>query len=77
MRAQGIAQALADGPGTGAPMPGPQYTIRARDTLYSIAMAAYGAADADQGVTAIEAANPGIDPDDLQIGQAIDIPVLT
>ena len=74
--AEETAQALAGGPGTGAPTPGQQYTIRAGDTLYSIATAAYGAADADQGVTAIEAANPGIDPDDLQIGQVIYIPVL-
>jgi chitinase len=38
---------------------------------------AYGAATADQGVTAIEAANPGITPNDLQVGQEILIPVLS
>ena len=62
--------------GTGAPVPGQEYTIQAGDTLNSIAAAAYGAANADAGVTAIEAANPGIVPDDLQIGQEIMIPVL-
>jgi chitinase len=75
--AQGIAQALAGGTGTGAPTPGQPYTVQAGDTLYSIATAAYGAADAGQGVTGLEAANPGIDPDDLQIGQVIYVPVLT
>ena len=62
--------------GTGAPVPGQEYTIRSGDTLNSIATAAYGAANADAGVTAIEAANPGINPNDLQIGQEIKIPVL-
>ena len=74
--AKGIAQALAGGTGTPTPTPGQQYTIQPGDTLNNIATAAYGAANADQGVTAIEAANPGIDPDDLQIGQEIYIPVL-
>ena len=62
--------------GTGAPVPGQEYTIRSGDTLNSIAAAAYGAANADAGVAAIEAANPGIDANDLQIGQEIMIPVL-
>ena len=57
-------------------MPGQEYTIQPGDTLYSIATAAYGAASADAGVTAIENANPGINPDDLQPGQQIMIPVL-
>jgi len=78
--AEGIAQALAGGTGTPTPTPTPapgqDYTIQPGDTLYNIATAAYGAANADQGVTAIEAANPGIDPNDLQIGQQIYIPVL-
>jgi chitinase len=74
--AEGTAHALADRTGTGPPTPGRRYTIRAGDTLYSIATTAFGAADAHHGVTAIEGANPGIDPDDLQIGQVIYIPVL-
>ena len=73
--AEGIAQALAGG--TGTPTPGQECTIQPGDTLYNIATVAYGAANAGQGVTAIEAANPGIDSDDLQIGQQIYIPVLT
>lgn len=63
-------------PPSPSPVPGQEYTIQAGDTLSSIAAAAYGAANADAGVAAIEAANPGIDPDDLQIGQEIMIPVL-
>jgi len=59
-----------------SPVPGQEYTIQPGDTLYSIATAAYGAASADAGVTAIENANPGINPDDLQPGQQIMIPVL-
>ena len=58
------------------PVPGQEYTIQPGDTLNSIATAAYGAANAEQGVTAIENANPGIVPDDLQVGQEIMIPVL-
>ena len=70
--AEGTGQALAGG--TGTPAPGQEYTVQPGDTLYSIATVAYGAANAGQGVNAIEAANPGIDPDDLQIGQQIYIP---
>jgi nucleoid-associated protein YgaU len=62
--------------GTGAPVPGQEYTIQSGDTLYSIATAAYGPGNAEAGVAAIEAANPGIDPNDLQVGQEIMIPVL-
>lgn len=58
------------------PVPGQEYAIRSGDTLNAIAAAAYGPASADAGVTAIEAANPGINPNDLQIGQEIMIPVL-
>jgi phage tail protein X len=59
-----------------SPVPGQEYAIQAGDTLNSIAAAAYGAANAGAGVTAIENANPGIVPEDLQIGQEIMIPVL-
>jgi predicted chitinase len=59
-----------------SPTPGQQYTIQAGDTLFDLATAAFGAANANQGVTAIEAANPGIDPANLQIGQAISIPAV-
>jgi chitinase len=65
--AEGTAQALAGG--TGTPTPGQEYAIWPGDTPHNIATVAYGAATAGQGVTATEAANPGIDPDDLQIGQ--------
>ena len=64
------------GTGTGTPTPGQQYAIKSGDTLFSIATAAYGAANATQGVTAIEAANPGLNPTALQVGQEINIPVL-
>jgi LysM repeat protein len=62
--------------GTPTPVPGQEYTIQPGDTLYRIATAAYGAGNADEGVSAIEAANPGINPNDLQVGQEIMIPVL-
>jgi peptidoglycan DL-endopeptidase LytF len=62
--------------GASAPVPGQEYTIRAGDTLFKIATAAYGAGSANAGVTAIEAANPGINPNNLQVGQEIKIPVL-
>ena len=52
-----------------------QYTIQSGDTLYNLATAAYGEANAEVGVTLIEDANPGIIPTDLQVGQQITIPV--
>lgn len=44
------------------------YTIKAGDTLFSIAQA--------HGITlaALEAANPGVDPTKLQVGQVINLP---
>jgi hypothetical protein len=62
--------------GASAPVPGQEYTIQPGDTLFKIATAAYGASNADAGVAAIEAANPGIVPTDLEVGQEIMIPVL-
>jgi nucleoid-associated protein YgaU len=50
--------------------------IQPGDTLFKIATAAYGASNANAGVAAIEAANPGINPNNLQVGQEIKIPVL-
>ncbi len=58
------------------PTPGQKYAIKPGDTLFSIATAAYGAANATPGVTAIEMANPGINPTALQAGQEINIPIL-
>jgi len=57
-----------------APAPRSLYTIQSGDTLYSVAAAAYGQANAEAGVTEIEGANPGINPADLQIGQEINLP---
>jgi LysM repeat protein len=68
--------AFLTGTATPTPVPGQEYTIQSGDTLFSIATAAYGAGNADAGVAAIEAANPGINPNDLQVGQEIIIPVL-
>jgi chitinase len=70
----GVKIAGALGLSDALPVPGQEYTIQSGDTLFSIATAAYGAANADAGVAAIEAANPGIDPNDLQVGQQIMIP---
>jgi LysM repeat protein len=68
--------AFLTGTPTPTPVPGQEYTIQSGDTLFSIATAAYGASNANAGVTAIETANPGINPNDLQVGQQITIPVL-
>jgi Phage tail lysozyme/LysM domain len=62
--------------GAPTPVPGQEYTIQPGDTLFKIATAAYGAANANAGVAAIEADNPGIVPTNLNIGQEIMIPVL-
>ena len=53
-------------------VPGQEYTIQSGDTLFNIATAAYGASNANAGVTAIETANPGINPNNLQVGQQIE-----
>jgi N-acetylmuramoyl-L-alanine amidase len=58
------------------PTPSQPYTIQSGDTFYSIATAAYGAANADAGVAAIEQANPGVNSGNLQIGQQINLPTL-
>ncbi|MDI3270652.1 MAG: LysM domain-containing protein, partial [Bacillota bacterium] len=47
------------------------YTVQAGDTFYSLAQK-YGTT-----VAAIQAANPGVDPSKLQIGQVICIPQVT
>ena len=52
----------------GLPCPGQLYTIQAGDTLFSIAQ------KFNVTVDAIIAANPGIDPNNLRIGQVICIP---
>lgn len=49
--------------------PGFNYTIRAGDTFFKLAQR-FGTT-----VEAIQAANPGVDPNNLQIGQVICIPV--
>lgn len=60
-------------PSGGQPIPCPPgsvtYTIRSGDTLYAIAQL-YGTT-----VAAIIAANPGIDPNNLQVGRIICIPL--
>jgi len=56
-------------PPTGKPCPGGfLYVIRSGDTYYSIARR-FGTV-----VPALIAANPGVDPDNLQIGQTICVP---
>ncbi|ABR48975.1 Peptidoglycan-binding LysM [Alkaliphilus metalliredigens QYMF] len=52
-----------------APCPGVTYTIRAGDTFYSIAIR-YGVT-----VEQLRAVNPNVDPERLQIGQRICLPV--
>jgi len=55
-------------PGPGACPGGFFYTVRAGDTFFSIARR-FGTT-----VTALQAANPGVDPNRLQIGQQICVP---
>ena len=54
-----------------APKPGATYTLVKDDTFWSVAQAAYG----DGSLwTKIKQANPGVDPNDLKVGQVIKIP---
>jgi LysM repeat protein len=52
----------------GSPTVGGTYTIQAGDTFSSIA------AEIGTSVEALEAVNPGVNPDDLQVGQVINLP---
>ena len=74
--APGMLQPYSPQPGgtTGQPATAgqtPPYTIKAGDTFYSIANG-----NRDQ-INAIEAANPGVDPNNLQPGQQINMPSAT
>ena len=70
----------ADTPSTTPDRPGPRpepkrtYIVERNDTLMSIAKAVYGNPLA---FVHIERANPGIDPERLQIGQELVLPILT
>jgi LysM repeat protein len=55
-------------PSTGCPTGTTPYTIRSGDTFFSLAQRF------NTTVEAIQAANPGVDPNNLQIGQVICIP---
>jgi nucleoid-associated protein YgaU len=50
---------------------GGTYTVKKGDTLYSIAKSRYGAG---KEYTKITAANPGLSPQSLKVGQTITIP---
>ena len=50
---------------------GKTYVIKTGDTLYSISRARYGT---NARVKDIEAANPGLNPNKLQVGQKINLP---
>ncbi len=50
---------------------GGSYTVKHGDTLYSIAKSRYGSG---KEYTKIVAANPGLDPSKLRVGQTITIP---
>ncbi len=53
------------------PIGGKTYTIKQGDTFYSISRALYGS---DKRAKDIIAANPGIDPSKLKVGQVINLP---
>lgn len=50
---------------------GSTYTVQKGDTLYKIARAKYGDASA---VKKIKEANPGMNPDQIKVGQKINLP---
>jgi nucleoid-associated protein YgaU len=54
-----------------ATVTGGTYTVKKGDTLYSIAKSRYGAG---KEYTKITAANPGLSPQSLKVGQTITIP---
>ena len=67
MVGQQICIPTGGGPGP-TPCPGMMYTIRAGDTFFVLAQR-FGVT-----VAALEAANPGVNPNNLQVGQQICIP---
>ncbi|MDI6632120.1 MAG: LysM domain-containing protein [Bacillota bacterium] len=61
-------QICVPAPAPPAPCPGATYTVRAGDTFFNLARR-FGTT-----VEALIAANPGVDPDRLQVGQVICLP---
>lgn len=58
-------------PSAAAPAGGQTYTVKHGDTLYSIARAHYGDGKAYKKILA---ANPGLSPTHLKVGQVINLP---
>jgi nucleoid-associated protein YgaU len=52
-------------------VPPPTYTVQKGDTIYGIARKVFGS---DARAKDIIAANPGIDPDRIKVGQVINLP---
>jgi len=73
LRPEGIEGDVVVGPLVRPSDTGPRnsYVIQAGDTLYGIAMDKYGDA---RFIQAIEAANPGLDPNRLRVGDRITLP---
>ena len=64
-------QTQANATGAAPAMGGGSYTVKKGDTLYSIARTRYGDGKQWQRITA---ANPGLEPSKLKVGQTIVIP---
>ena len=60
---------------TGKPMADQEYTIKSGDTLFQIAISAYGETNSQKGLQKIREAN-NLQGDNLSIGQKIKIPKL-
>jgi 5'-nucleotidase len=66
-----VYDSMTTAPESGGAVAGGSYTVKKGDTLYSIARGRYG--DGKQWQR-IAAANPGIEPSKLRVGQTIVIP---
>ena len=72
MNAQPVVyDSMQNGPSGASAMAGGSYTVKKGDTLYSIAKSRYGDGKQWQRITA---ANPGLEPSKLRVGQTIVVP---
>jgi len=73
----GLADALTPEPELAPPPCGDYWVVTPGDTLWDIARRCYPGEHTGAMVAEIRAANPGVDPGRLRVGQTLRLPVVT